>query len=123
MQPQALAIWTILDEAAIWRQVGGAAVLREQLQRLVTAAESPNITLQVIPFSTGAHPGMPGSFIVMDFPEPDPPIIYTENSGGGLFLEGDADVRRYRTSFQRLAAQALSPDDTMAMITEAAEVA
>jgi hypothetical protein len=66
---------------------------------------------------------MPGSFIVMEFPDPDPPLIYTENAGGGLFLEADADVQRYRAGFQRLAAQALSPKDTLALINQAAEVA
>jgi hypothetical protein len=109
VQPHAVGLWAILDEAVIRREVGGTDVLRAQLQHLVEAARSPNITLQVIPFSAGAHLGMPGSFIVMEFPEPDPPLIYTENSGGGLFLEADADVQRYRASFQRLAAQAPSP--------------
>ena len=60
---------------------------------------------------------------VREFPDADPPLVYTENAGGGLFLEADADVERYRTSFQRLAAQALSPKDTVQMIRQAAEAA
>lgn len=123
-KPQAVGLWAILDEAVVQRQVGGPAVLRDQLRHLIEAATSPTITLQVIPFSAGAHLGMPGSFIVMEFPEPDPALIYTENAGGGLFLEADADVQRYRTSFQRLAAQALSPEDTIKIIKKrAAEAA
>jgi transcriptional regulator with XRE-family HTH domain len=122
-QPHAVGLWAILDEAVIRREVGGVPVLREQLKRLAEAAHTPNITLQVLPFKAGAHLGMPGSFIVMEFAEPDPPLIYTENSGGGLFLEADTDVQRYRASFQRLAAQALSPEDTTKIIEEAAKAA
>lgn len=64
---------------------------------------------------------MPGNFIVMEFAEPYAPMVYTENAGGGLFLEAEADVTRYRTSFQRLAAQAMSPEDTKKTIEEAAK--
>ncbi|WP_199510831.1 helix-turn-helix domain-containing protein [Nucisporomicrobium flavum] len=122
-QAKTLSLWTILDESVIRRQVGGPTVMREQLEHLIAAAHWPAVTVQVIPFSAGAHVGMPGSFIVMEFPDPDPPLIYTENAGGGLFLEADADVQRYRAGFQRLAAQALSPKDTLALINQAAEVA
>jgi hypothetical protein len=123
VQMQAVRLWAILDEGVLWREVGGVAVQRAQLRHLVAAGRSPNITVQVLPFSAGAHVGMSGSFRVMEFAEPDPPLIYTENAGGGLFLDGEADAQRYRASFQRLAAQALSPDDTMAMMGEAAQTA
>ncbi|RZU50133.1 helix-turn-helix protein [Krasilnikovia cinnamomea] len=122
-KPSKLSLWAILDEAVIRRKVGGDALMREQLEHLIAASRRPNVTIQVVPFGAGAHLGMPGSFLTLEFSDPDPPLIYTENSGGGLFLEQDADVARYRSSFQRLAAQALSPDDTLRMIKEAAEAA
>jgi transcriptional regulator with XRE-family HTH domain len=118
-----VGLWAILDEGVIRRTVGGDNVHQEQLRHLLDAVRKPNITLQVVPFGAGAHPGMPGAFVVMAFPDPDPPLVYTENAGGGLFLEGDLDVQRYRASFQRLAAQALSPKDAMHMIKQAASAA
>jgi transcriptional regulator with XRE-family HTH domain len=119
----AVGFWAVVDEAAVRRVVGGAEVQQEQLRYLVEAAESPNITIQVINYAAGAHPGMPGPFLVMEFPEPDPALIYTENASGGLFLEAESDVQRYRATFQRLTAQALSPDDTVTTIRKAAESA
>src|SRR6266566_1826993 len=64
-----LELWVIVDAAALRRQVGGPAVMRAQLNHLMEAAELPNITFQVIPFSDGAHAGMLGSFVFMQFAE------------------------------------------------------
>ena len=118
-----LRLWAILDEGAIRREVGSVELHRNQLRHLSESMRSPNITLQVIPFRAGAHVGMPGTFQVLEFAEPDPPMVYTENAGGGLFLEADPDVIRYRDSFQRLAAQALSPDESKKMIEDLAKAA
>jgi transcriptional regulator with XRE-family HTH domain len=65
-----LQLWAIIDEAALHRQVGGADVMRAQLTAIVTATGEPHITVQVIPFSAGAHAGMQGSFFLLDFPKP-----------------------------------------------------
>jgi transcriptional regulator with XRE-family HTH domain len=112
-----LRFWAILDEAALHRQVGGAATMREQLAKLLETADQPNVTIQAIPYSAGAHGGMQGSFVIMDFPHrSDPEIIYVDSMAGDLFLDADADVRRYTLVFDTLRAQALSPDDTAALI-------
>ncbi|MBL7261924.1 helix-turn-helix domain-containing protein [Paractinoplanes lichenicola] len=116
-------VWGILDEGVIRRNVGGSAVMRDQLRHLSSAAGRPGVTLQIVPHSSGAHLGMPGSFLILEFTDPDPAIVYTENAGGGLFLEQDAEVARYRNSFQRLAAQALSPADTLSLMKDAANAA
>lgn len=119
-----LRLWAVIDEAAIRRQVGGADVMRAQALHLAHAAEAPHITLQVVPYEAGAHPGMPGSFVVMEFPDPsDPALIYTDSMAGDVFLETESDVTRYRGTFQQLTAQALSPADTMKMIQAAAKSA
>jgi transcriptional regulator with XRE-family HTH domain len=120
---QPVSMWAVLDEAAIRRPVGGGQVMKEQLQHLVRTAKSPNVMIQVLPYSAGAHPGMPGAFLVMEFPDEDPALAYTENTSGGLFLEAEADVERYRSTFQHLVAQALSPAETLKFITKAAEAA
>lgn len=103
--------WAIVDEASLRREVGGPKVMTAQLERLLRLSEEPHMTFQVIPFKAGAHPGMPGSFILMDFPDPaDPSLVYVESMGGDLFLEAEVDVRRYEQSFDHMRAMALSPE-------------
>jgi transcriptional regulator with XRE-family HTH domain len=110
-------LWAIIDEAAARRRVGGREVMRSQLTRLLDAAAAPNITLQAIPFDAGAHPGMDGSFVVLEFPDPaDQSIVYTEGAAGGLFLEHDEEIRRYIFMFEHLRAAALRPQATVALL-------
>lgn len=113
-----LELWAIVDEAALRRQAGGPAVMQAQLRHLLDAVELPNITLQVIPFSVGAHAGMPGSFVFMQFAEATIPyVVYLDSMAGDLFLEAEADVRRYRLAFEHLRAVAVSPDASRALVT------
>ena len=112
-----LNLWAILDEAALRRMVGGPAVMKRQLATLAAAREATNINLQVIPFGVGAHPGMPGSFVLMDFADPmDADLIYIDSMAGDLFLESEADLRRYTSIFDTLRAIALSPDESATLI-------
>ncbi|MGH4011472.1 MAG: helix-turn-helix domain-containing protein [Pseudonocardiaceae bacterium] len=116
-KPDPLKLWAIVDEAALHRQVGGPNVMHAQLTHLIKAAAEPNVTLQVIPYSAGAHAGMPGSFILIDFPNPaDPDVVYIDSLAGDLFLEKEADLRRYRLLFEHLRAVASSPDHTTSML-------
>jgi transcriptional regulator with XRE-family HTH domain len=114
-----LKFWAVLDEAALRRVVGGPAVMRAQLDHLASAAKTPNVTFQVIRFGAGAHPGMPGQFVLMDFIDPmDTDLIYIDTMAGDLFLESDADISRYRTIFDNLVAVALSPNDSAALVAD-----
>ncbi|SCE97606.1 helix-turn-helix domain-containing protein [Micromonospora chokoriensis] len=114
-----LRLWAILDEAVLHRLTGGPAVMAEQLDALVSAAGQPHVTLQVIPFTSGAHAGMPGSFVVMDFPDPaDPALVYVDSMAGDLFLEREADVRRYTSTYEHLRATALDPTSSIKLIQE-----
>ena len=113
-----LELWAIVDEAAVRRMVGGPGVMRGQLLHLLEAVDSPNITLQVITFDVGAHPGMPGSFVYMEFGEAaDPELVYIDTLAGDLFLEAEADLRRYSQMFDHLRATALSQSQTTDMIS------
>lgn len=117
-----LHLWSIIDEAVLHREVGGPAVMAQQLRTLVDEAEKPNIQLQVIQFSAGSHPGMTGSFVVMNFADPrDPVVVYIENRAGDLFLEKPEDVKRYAADFDHLRAMALNPADSSRLIAEQAE--
>lgn len=111
------ALWMVLDEAVLHRMVGGPDIMRAQLDHLLKCAQTKTTTIQLVPFDAGAHPGSRGAFMVMDFPEPDPTLIYIETRGGNLFLEKPEEVALYRADFEQLIAQALSPAETIKMIT------
>jgi hypothetical protein len=80
------------------------------------------VTVQVIPYDAGAHPGMPGSFIVLEFPDaPDQSLVYLDSMAGDLFLEDAVEIRRYTLIFEHLRAAAIRPDQSAAMIAAIAE--
>jgi len=117
-----LHFWAIVDEAVLRREVGGVRAMAEQLQRLADAASEPHISLQVLPFGAGAHPGMHGSFAIMDFPDPaDPALVYLESMTSDLYLEREADVQRYTMIFDHLQAAAPNPKDSARLIRQIAE--
>jgi hypothetical protein len=117
-------LWVIVDEAAIRRTVGGPAVMRGQLEALVTAADQARTTIQVVPYSAGAHPGQLGPFVILGFPEPsEPEVVTMETVGGNLYVDKPEEVRLYTTAFDHLRAVALSPGDTRAMLPTAARTA
>ncbi|WP_028662890.1 helix-turn-helix domain-containing protein [Saccharomonospora halophila] len=113
--------WAVVDEAVLHRVVGDPGVMAEQLSRIAEAARSPHVTVQVVPFGAGAHPGMEGPFLILGFPEQaDPDVVYVDSTSSGLYLEMESDVRRYALMFDHLRAAALKPDDSVDVITGAA---
>ncbi|GAB2577006.1 helix-turn-helix transcriptional regulator [Streptomyces capparidis] len=114
-----LELWVVLDEAAIRRPVGGAEVMRAQLEQLLRTAELPNVTIQVFPFGKASHPGLGGALSVLEF-ENDPPVVYVDSQAGNLYLEKPRDVRRLTNTFDLLRASALDPDESVALIARAA---
>ena len=81
-------VWSVVDEAALRRPVGGVRVMQAQLRRLAEVAELPNVTLQVVPFRAGGHDAAGGSFTILRFSEPDvPDVVYIEQLTGAIYLE------------------------------------
>lgn len=120
--PEPLQLWAVVDEAAVRRVVGGPQVMAAQLDHVLCMMQRPNVTVQVIPFDAGAHPGMPGSFIFLEFrDEGDPELVYVDAQAGDMFLESEDDLRRYRTMFDHLRAAALSPARSAELITAVKE--
>jgi transcriptional regulator with XRE-family HTH domain len=123
-RPIPMQLHAVMDEAAIRREVGGANVMQAQLAHLVRACTKPNVRLQVVPYGAGAHPGMPGSFVVMDFADPfDAPLVYTDGIAGDAFLETEEDIARFARTFDLIAKAALSTAHTKKLIEEAAKAA
>lgn len=107
----------VLDEAVLHRPVGGRAVMRRQLERLVREAERPNVTLQVLPFAIGEHPGMDGTFAILRYRDSaDQDLVFASHAAGGLFLEKDEELQRYAFIFDQLRSRALGPDESVVMI-------
>jgi len=116
-----LRLWAITDEAALHRPVGGPGVMRAQLAHLAESAELPQVTLQALPYAVGAHPGMAGSFVILQFGEPiAADVAYIESQAGDLFLESETDVVRFTAIFEHLRALALPPEASVSLITSVA---
>lgn len=111
--------WAVVDQAALARVVGSRKVMAGQMQRLAELCEEPHVNLQVIPFDKGAHPGMTGAFSILEFPESaDTAVVYLEGVTSDLYLEKEADVRRYTGLYDHLMAAALSVTDTRSLIAQ-----
>ena len=90
--------------------VGGTKIARAQLDHLIELAAHPAITLHVIPFGAGGHPGLDGEFTILDFPDKeDPPVAYQEGLFGDIFVEAPDDVARYYRAADTARGRALTP--------------
>ncbi|MFJ2216974.1 helix-turn-helix domain-containing protein [Streptomyces sp. NPDC101062] len=114
-------LWAILDESVIRRVVGSPEVMREQLGRLLEANESPHITLQILPFTKGAHTAALGSFVILGGAEASLDVVYVDLHVGSVFMEKDEELDRYRLAFDYLRAQALDMAASSAMIRRVRE--
>lgn len=120
--PEPLRLWSIIDEGALHRVVGGPEVMRPQYEHLLEAARLPNVMLQVLPHSAGAHPAVGGAFTIMEFTRRHiPDVVYLDGMTGALYVEDDAQVHTYSLAFDRLGAAALGADESLAMISRLAK--
>ncbi|MFE7261594.1 helix-turn-helix transcriptional regulator [Streptomyces sp. NPDC057592] len=112
--------WAVLDEAAPRRPIGGREVMRRQLLRLLDFADHRWMRIQVLPFVSGEHASLAGSFTTMRF-ESDPDIVYTEDVISGHMTANPDTVREAALRYAHLQATALSVEDSAALITRVME--
>jgi len=113
-------IWAVADESVIRRVVGGRDVMRRQLARLREISEDTRVTLQVLPFSAGAHMAAYGSFSLFDPSDPAFPLTASTDRPGGTLIEDDpSDIGQYTVIFDHLLAASLSPAESRSLIGEA----
>ncbi|MGW6603532.1 helix-turn-helix domain-containing protein [Streptomyces sp. NPDC055036] len=106
-----LTYWAVIHEAVLHQGfASNGNLMIQQLQHLLDMADSPNITIQIMPLAATPHPGMLGLFEVVRFPQPWPTVVNLENIRGGYFVEGTDDVRVFETAFDRVVAAALAPE-------------
>lgn len=117
--------WVILHESVLRHEVGGITTMVEQLQRLESVSREGLATIQVLPFSAGAHPAMhSGGFAVMSIPMSDEityDIAYVEHRTGGLYLDKAAEVNEHKLIFDHLRAKALDREESRVLISEVAQ--
>ncbi|QFG23223.1 helix-turn-helix transcriptional regulator [Actinomadura sp. WMMB 499] len=110
----------VLDESVLGRPIGGPAVWRDQLRRLHSDAQRPNVTIQFLPQSVGTHCGLEGSLIVLGFAEPaDPDVAYAEGFFGVVYMESPQQVEHCRLAFGKICESALSPESSLELIEAA----
>ncbi|MFF3174587.1 helix-turn-helix domain-containing protein [Streptomyces sp. NPDC057900] len=117
-----LRLWAVIDESALRRLVGDKQVMIEQLEHLVELSHLPHVTVQVLPFDMGAHPGINGQYAILEFPDAaDSSVVYIEGVTSDLYLEKANDVQLYSVMYEHLRAQALNVEQTRIFIDEIAK--
>lgn len=117
-----MSVWVVLGEAALRQRYGGCETLAEQLDHLTKLAQLPQVTLQVLPFATGAYPGGPYPFSIYRFPQPSSmEVVVLESHTSQLYLEVPKDTRYYGEVFDHLRAAALGAMESQSLIQEISE--
>jgi transcriptional regulator with XRE-family HTH domain len=100
-------VWAVLDESALRRVIGGPEVMRAQLEHLIEMCDHPAVTLQVLPFSAGAHRAMGGPFTILRYTEPDlRDVVYIEQLTSALYLDKPTEVDAYLEVIEEVCLQA-----------------
>ncbi|WP_405521584.1 helix-turn-helix domain-containing protein [Streptomyces canus] len=103
-RPDAPTLWVVMEEAVLHRVVGGAEVMREQIERLLEVSELEHVSVDVVPFTAGAHVGACAPFTYFRFEEPElPDIVYTEVLSGAMYLDQRADVSAHLEAHSRMS--------------------
>lgn len=112
-----LELVTIIDEAALRREIGGPEVMRAQLKYLIEMAAEPTVTLQVLEMNGCPPDALGGAFTLLEFPDPsEPELLYHEYLTGALHIDDKTEVREARLVFEMLSEAALGPADSVALI-------
>lgn len=99
-------LFVVVDEGALRREVGGPQVMKGQLERLLELASRAKVSLQVVPASAGAHPGLSGPFIVAGF-QSAPDVAYVDTALTGQLVERQQDVGELMMLFDTVRGAAL----------------
>ncbi|GAA2402222.1 helix-turn-helix domain-containing protein [Nonomuraea africana] len=118
-RPAGPVLWAVIDEAALRRPIGGAEVMKAQLEHLIDLMRQSNITIQVMPFDFGGHSAEGGAFSILRFPDQDlPDVVYVEQLASALYLDKREDVDRYTEVMERLCAVSTTPDETVSLLSK-----
>jgi transcriptional regulator with XRE-family HTH domain len=110
----------VMDEVVLRRPVGGAAVMRKQLDHLAEMSRQPNIIIQVVPLSAGEYAGLAGPFVIAETAGSGD-VAYMENTLSGQTVEQPEQVAQITKRWEALRAEALPNKQSVHLIEEVAE--
>ncbi|MDQ3906099.1 MAG: helix-turn-helix domain-containing protein [Actinomycetota bacterium] len=112
-KPDPPHLWAVVEEVSLWR-LDNRSVMREQIEHLIEVAQLPNVTIQVAPIYSSAHPALGGPFSILRFSDPDlPDIVYLEQLSSAVYLDKKEEIQHYRAIMDRLCIAAKSPPETV----------
>ncbi|MDA8372476.1 MAG: helix-turn-helix transcriptional regulator [Nocardiopsaceae bacterium] len=113
LEQQDRSIHAVIDEAALRKDIGGRLTMSEQLIHLCLLNQKDNVTVRVLPDSVGAHPGLGGHFVILDFPhEQDEPVVFIDDAHNGLFLEEPEEIASYTMIYDSIRDLSLSVEES-----------
>ncbi|HKS46233.1 MAG TPA: helix-turn-helix transcriptional regulator [Amycolatopsis sp.] len=116
--PKSPRLWAVLDESVLHRPVGGAAVLRRQIDHLLEMTTLPHVSLQIVPFDLSGF-AAEGAFTLLQFAEPElPNIAYVEHGYGAIYLEKPDELEVYGRAFDRLTVDAETPERSRQLLSK-----
>jgi len=113
-------LFFIIDQAVVQREVGGKVAMRRQLSQMVELAAMPNVTIEVVPFGAGAHPGLLGPFQIYEFPDTaDDDALWLEGPTGDLLSrDNPEEILSFREKFEQLRQISLGPEASVNFLGE-----
>ncbi|MFJ2111198.1 MULTISPECIES: helix-turn-helix domain-containing protein [unclassified Streptomyces] len=112
-----LQLWAVIAEGSLHQQVGGPGTMRAQLTHLLKLTGRPNIKVQILPFSSGAHAGLGGAFNILSFAEPGAlDVVYLDTPASNLWVESEQDAARHTAIFEHVVRNSLPSSASQALI-------
>jgi hypothetical protein len=113
----------LIDEAAFRREVGGPDLMAAQIDKVLKLAENPSVTVQFIPFDSGAYSIADIMFTVLEFGQPlMTPLVFVEGLVGHQYYDRGDEVTRYRETLENIRDSALSPRDSVRRLADIRKV-
>lgn len=109
----------VLDEAIVRRSFGDAAATLRQLQRLREVSVMSNVSLRILPFSSGLHPGLQKSFTVLEMPpDGDHVLVFEEEFKDFAVREAGAEAVEYLERFEEITRMSLKPEESLKLLED-----
>ncbi len=115
-----LTLHVLLDEAVLRRRAGGPETTRGQLERLIEAAELPNVNLRVLPYTAGLYPAVGNPFVILTFADSvDPDVVLCENRVGERYFHDADEVAGFHADFRQMTKVSLDETASVTLIKKA----
>lgn len=106
--------WFVVDQMALYREVGSPEVMAAQMGRLAEVARLPNVVLQVLP--AVAHPANASGFLLSDR------AALCEHVRGSFVYADDQSVSLLGHMFDKLRSECWPASESLALLTEVGEI-